>query len=94
MVILWAVTGPYFHYSESWQIVINTSTTIITFLMVFVIQSSQNRESLALQLKMNEIIHALDGARNGMVAAEDLDETKLEEFQQSFLDVAEEATAP
>jgi low affinity Fe/Cu permease len=91
LVLLWAVTGPYFHYSQSWQIIINTGTTIVTFLMVFVIQSSQNRDGLALHLKLDELIKAVEGARNGLVAAEEMDEEKLHELQDSFRDVAHEA---
>lgn len=91
LVLLWAITGPYFHYSESWQIIINTGTTIVTFLMVFVIQSSQNRDGLALHLKLDELIKAVEGARNNLVAAEEMDEAKLQELQDSFRDVAREA---
>ena len=74
IVLLWAATGPLFHYSETWQLVINTGTTIITFLMVFVIQKAQNKESLAVQLKLNELIAATKGASNRLVSVENLSE--------------------
>jgi low affinity Fe/Cu permease len=77
LVILWAGLGPVFHYSESWQLVINTGTTIITFLMVFLIQRSQNKESLATQLKLNELIAAHEFASNRLVDVEDLNEEQL-----------------
>ena len=90
-VLIWAISGPFFEFSEKWQIVINTGTTIITFLMVFVIQSSQNRDGMALQLKLDEIIRAMEGARNHLVAAEDMDEKDLEDLKTSFRDLAEQA---
>jgi low affinity Fe/Cu permease len=77
VIVAWAVTGPLFGYSSTWQLVINTSTTIVTFLMVFVIQRTQNKESLAVQLKLNEIVAALEGASNRMVNVEDLSEQDL-----------------
>ncbi len=76
-IILWAATGPVFHYSETWQLVINTGTTIITFLMVFLIQKSQNKESMAVQLKLNELVAASEMASNRMVDVEDLTEEEL-----------------
>ncbi|MDT4966010.1 MAG: hypothetical protein QOJ64_747 [Acidobacteriota bacterium] len=78
-VIIWAATGPIFKYSDTWQLVINTSTTIITFLMVFLIQRSQNKDALAIHLKLNEIVAALEGASNNLIDVEDLteDEVKL-----------------
>ena len=77
VVLVWAITGPVFHYSENWQLVINTGTTIVTFLMVFLIQRTQNKDSLAVQLKLNEIVAALEGASNRLVNAEDLSEDEL-----------------
>src|SRR4051794_15385168 len=74
IVIVWAITGPMFHYSETWQLVINTGTTIITFLMVFLIQQSQNKDTVALHLKMNELIAATRGASNRLINIEDLTE--------------------
>lgn len=78
VVLIWAVTGPFFGYSETWQLVINTGTTIVTFLMVFLIQRSQNKESLALQLKLNEIVAAIQGASNRLINVEDLSEKEIE----------------
>ncbi len=77
MVITWAVTGPVFHYSEAWQMVINTGTTIITFLMVFLIQKSQNKDSLAIQLKLNELVAAHEFASNRLVNVENMTEDEL-----------------
>ena len=76
--MVWAATGPLFHFGDTWQLAINTGTTIVTFLMVFLIQRSQNKDSLALQLKLNEIVAALDGASNRLVNIEDLTEAELE----------------
>jgi len=78
VIIVWAATGPLFHFSDTWQLVINTSTTIVTFLMVFLIQHAQNRESLAVQLKLNEIVAAIEGASNRLVSVEDLSDEDLE----------------
>src|SRR5947207_3396045 len=72
VIFIWAVTGPLFHYSDTWQLVINTGTTVITFLMVFVIQQSQNKDTIALQLKLNELIATSDKASNRLVDVEDL----------------------
>ena len=72
-VLVWAVTGPLFHYSDTWQLVINTGTTIVTFLMVFLIQNTQNRDTLALQIKLAELIVAVDGAKNSLANAEDME---------------------
>ena len=77
-VLIWAITGPIFGYSDTWQLVINTGTTIITFLMVFLIQNTQNRDTLALQLKLSEVILALKGADNKMAAIEDASDEELE----------------
>src|SRR3982750_261123 len=83
-VVLWALSGPIFHFSDTWQLVINTSTTIVTFLMVFLIQNTQNREAKASQLKLDELIRAVTGARNIMVNVEDLSDAKLAELRQEF----------
>ncbi len=91
VVLVWAVTGPFFHFSENWQIIINTGTTIITFLMVFVIQSSQNRDGMALQLKLAELIRAMEGARNTFVAAEDMDENDMLQLRSSFKGLAKQS---
>lgn len=79
-VIIWLLTGPVFKYSNTWQLVINTGTTIVTFLMVFLIQRSQNKESLAVQLKLNEIVAALQGASNRLIDVENLDESELRQL--------------
>ena len=78
VIIVWAATGPIFGYSDTWQLVINTGTTIVTFLMVFLIQRSQNKESMALQLKLNELVAAFDGASNRLIDVEDLSEAELQ----------------
>jgi low affinity Fe/Cu permease len=76
-IIVWLISGPFFRFSDTWQLVINTSTTVVTFLMVFLIQRSQNKESLALQLKLNELVAAMRGASNRLVDVEDLSEDDL-----------------
>lgn len=91
VVLLWAVTGPMFNYSDTWQLVINTGTTIVTFLMVFMIQNTQNRDSTAVQLKLDEIIRAVEQAQNKIIDAEDLDEEDLEELKVEFQELAEQA---
>jgi low affinity Fe/Cu permease len=83
-IVVWGVTGPVFRFSDTWQLVINTGTTIVTFLMVFLIQRSQNKDSLALQLKLNEIVAALDGASNRLVNIEDLTEAELDVLHQHY----------
>jgi len=87
-IVVWGVTGPLFHFSDTWQLVINTGTTIVTFLMVFLIQRSQNKDSLALQLKLNEIVAALDGASNRLVNIEDLTETELDVLHRHYARLA------
>jgi low affinity Fe/Cu permease len=82
-VIVWGVTGPYFHYSDTWQLVINTGTTIITFLMVFLIQNTQNRDTVALQLKLDELILATKGASNRVAGIEAASEEELEAARDS-----------
>jgi low affinity Fe/Cu permease len=89
LILVWAATGPMFRYSDTWQLVINTSTTIVTFLMVFLIQHTQNRDTLALQLKLAELIIAVKGAKNGLATIEDLDEEELELLHQEYRDRAE-----
>ncbi|GAB3936141.1 low affinity iron permease family protein [Larkinella terrae] len=88
-VIIWAILGPVFHYSEDWQLVINTGTTIVTFLMVFVIQKAQNKESLSVQLKLNELIAATKGASNRLVASENLSEEELAILYEHYCAMAE-----
>jgi low affinity Fe/Cu permease len=84
IVLTWAVTGAQFAYSDTWQLVINTGTTIVTFLMVFLIQNSQNRDAKAVHLKLDELIHGVHGARNGLIDLENLSDGELEIFQQQF----------
>ena len=84
LIIGWAATGPFFHYSENWQLVINTGTTIITFLMVFLIQKSQNKESLAIQLKLNELVAAHEFASNRLVDVENMTEEELKIIQKYY----------
>ena len=81
IVIVWAISGPFFHYSENWQLIINTGTTIITFLMVFLIQKAQNKDSLAIQLKLNELVAAHEFASNRLVNVENLSEDELKVIQ-------------
>ncbi len=92
-VLLWGVTGPLFHFSDSWQLVINTSTTIITFLMVFLIQNTQNREARALQVKLDELLRATRGAHLGLIDLEELDEEDLLNVHKKYLALAHEAHA-
>ena len=88
VVILWACTGPLFKYSDTWQLVINTSTTIVTFLMVFLIQRAQNKDALAVQLKLNELVAAIDAASNRLISVEDLSEEDLEVLHQHYRELA------
>lgn len=85
IILVWAVTGPIFGFSDTWQLVINTGTTIITFLMVFVIQQSQNKDTMAVQLKLNELIAATKGASNRLVDIEDLTEEELETIKKFYI---------
>ena len=82
VVIVWAATGPLFHFSDTWQLVINTSTTIVTFLMVFLIQNTQSRDAKAMHLKLDEIIRALDGARDKLVDVEDTTDEEIKKLSQ------------
>ena len=91
IVVLWAAAGPLFNYSETWQLVINTGTTIITFLMVFLIQRAQNKDSLVLHLKLNELIAATQGASNRMINAQDLSEEEIRVLHQFYCLLAEKA---
>lgn len=84
IVLVWAATGPFFEFSDTWQLVINTSTTIVTFLMVFLIQNTQNRDAKAVQLKLDELIHATKGARTTFVGLEDLADEDLSELDKQF----------
>ncbi|MBN3766270.1 low affinity iron permease family protein [Burkholderia sp. Ac-20365] len=91
LVVVWGVSGPMFHFSDTWQLVINTSTTIVTFLMVFLIQNTQNRDTAAMQIKLDELIRALDGAHNALLDLEELNEKDLGRFRKRYEQLAEEA---
>jgi low affinity Fe/Cu permease len=91
LVIIWAATVPYFHYSENWQLVINTGTTIITFLMVFLIQSTQNRDTYAMQLKLDELVRATTGAHTELLDIESLPEERLRELRDLYAELAKKA---
>ena len=84
VIAVWAVTGPFFHFSDTWQLVINTSTTIVTFLMVFLIQNTQNRDAVAIHLKLDELLRAVEGARTGLVNLESLSDEELVKLQHEF----------
>jgi low affinity Fe/Cu permease len=92
-VVVWAVTGPLFGWSDTWQLVINTSTTIVTFLMVFLVQRTQNRDGLAIQLKLNELVAAIEGASNRLIDIEDLSEKELEALHGHFRQLVDRARA-
>src|SRR5664279_6199902 len=91
IIAVWGVTGPLFHFSDTWQLVINTSSSIVTFLMVFLIQRSQNRDALAVQLKLDEIVAALEGASNRLISVEDLSEEELKVLRIHYQRLAEMA---
>ena len=91
VVAVWVVSGPVFAFSDTWQLVINTGTTIVTFLMVFLIQRSQNKDSLAVQLKLNELVAAIEGASNRLISVEDLSEEELKVLHKHYRRLAEMA---
>jgi low affinity Fe/Cu permease len=91
IIVGWAVLGPFFDFSDTWQLVINTGTTIITFLMVFLIQNTQNRDTEALQIKLDEIIRSIKGARNEVLDLEEMDEKELDVIRKEYLALAEHA---
>ena len=91
VVLVWAVTGPIFDYSDTWQLVINTGTTIVTFLMVFLIQNTQNRDSEAMQMKLDELIRSIHGAHNALVNLEELEESELDRIRANYTKIAERA---
>ena len=91
VVLAWVVTGPFFNYSDTWQLVINTGTTIVTFLMVFLIQRSQNKDALAIHLKLNEIVAALEGASNRLIDVEDLTEEEIKTLHKHYQRLVEMA---
>lgn len=88
IVLIWALTGPFFNYSETWQLVINTGTTIITFLMVFLIQKAQNKDSMAIQLKLNELVASHKYASNRLVDVEDLSEAEMKILQKYYVELS------
>lgn len=90
IVLLWAASGPVFGFSDTWQLVINTGTTIVTFLMVFLIQNTQNRDAMAMHLKLDELIQKMDGARDRLIGLEESPERELSELQEEFHQVVEE----
>ncbi len=90
-VIVWVLTGPFFQFSDTWQLVINTGTTVVTFLMVFLIQNSQNRDSIAIHLKLDELVRAIRAARNTMLNLDELDEEELELLLQKYRQLGKDA---
>jgi low affinity Fe/Cu permease len=84
VIVIWALTGPIYHYSDTWQLIINTGTTIVTFLMVFLIQNTQNRDARAIHLKLNELIHAVDKAKNQLIDVESLSDLELAELTKTY----------
>jgi low affinity Fe/Cu permease len=84
LIVIWGISGPYFHFSDTWQLVVNTATTIVTFLIVFLIQNTQNRDARAIHLKLDEIIHAIKGARNEMIQIENLSDSDLDVISKNF----------
>jgi low affinity Fe/Cu permease len=91
VIVIWLVTGPVFHFSNTWQLIINTATTIITFLMVFLIQNTQNRDAKAVHLKLDELIRAIKNARNELVDLEELSDDELQKLEQQFRNMRERA---
>src|SRR6266498_2800305 len=91
VLLVWAITGPIFDFSDTWQLVINTGTTIITFLMVFLIQNTQNRDTEALQIKLDELIRAVKSAHNALLDLEELDDDELDIIRKDYLDLAKTA---
>src|SRR5438874_10739681 len=91
VVLVWVLTGPTFHFSDTWQLVINTATTVVTFLMVFLIQNTQNRDTKAVQLKLDELIRAIKSARNELVDLEDLSDDELKKLEKQFQDLRKQA---
>jgi low affinity Fe/Cu permease len=93
IIVVWIVTGPLFHFSDTWQLVINTGTTIVTFLMVFLIQNTQNRDSEALQVKLDELICAIEGAHDALLDLEELEDDELDRIRLNYTNLAKKARA-
>jgi low affinity Fe/Cu permease len=93
IIAAWIITGPLFHFSDTWQLVINTGTTIITFLMVFLIQNAQNRDTEAIQVKLDELIRATQGAHNALLDLEELEDDSLQDFRRRYQELAHQARA-
>ena len=91
IIAVWALTGPTFHFSDTWQLIINTGTTIVTFLMVFLIQNTQNRDAKAVHLKLDELIRAVGGARNNLVDLEELSDDELKKLEREFARIRKKA---
>ena len=91
LILIWLFTGPIFHFSDTWQLVINTSTTIITFLMVFLIQNTQNRDQEALQIKLDELLRSMENAHTVLLDLEELDDEELDEIRKNYLKLAKKA---
>jgi low affinity Fe/Cu permease len=91
VVVAWLVSGPLFHFSDTWQLVINTGTTIVTFLMVFLIQNTQNRDTMALQVKLDELIRATQGTHNALLDLEELEDKELDAIRKKYAELAETA---
>jgi low affinity Fe/Cu permease len=91
IILVWAVTGPLFNFSDTWQLAINTSTTVVTFLMVFLIQNTQNRDSEALQVKLDELIRSMEGAHNVLMDLEELEDHELDRIRGTYANLAKEA---
>jgi low affinity Fe/Cu permease len=91
LVLAWLVSGPLFHFSDTWQLVINTTTTVVTFLMVFLIQNTQNRDTEAIQIKLDELIRATRGSHNALLDLEELDEKTLDELRSRYQELARQA---
>jgi low affinity Fe/Cu permease len=93
VILVWGVTGPLFAFSDTWQLVINTGTTVVTFLMVFLIQNTQNRDATAIQIKLDELIRAVEGAHNAFLDLEELTEQDLDRIRKRYIALAERARA-
>jgi len=93
VILVWLITGPLFRFSDTWQLVINTGTTIVTFLMVFLIQNTQNRDSEAVQVKLDELIRVTEGAHNALLNLEELEESELDRIREQYASLAERARA-